>query len=140
MHLVNARTNKTIATDVEMATTRAERRRGLLGRDALDPSAALVISPCSSIHTVTMRFAIDVIFVDAEWRVLKVARNVRPWRIALCAGARVAIELAADHPGVRTLAQGDRLYLADKRATVAPRCDTGSSQNSTTSGCLSSVA
>ena len=51
MLLVNARSEATIASDVNLALTRAERRQGLLGRDSLDLSSALVISPCWSIHT-----------------------------------------------------------------------------------------
>src|SRR3954466_14751776 len=72
MQLVNARSAVTIANDVNLALTRSERRTGLLGRDSLAPSAALVLSPCGSIHTMFMRFPIDVVFVDRDGRALRI--------------------------------------------------------------------
>ena len=111
MVLVNARNDVTIASDVNLALTRAERRKGLLGRDSLDPSAALVISPCSSIHTMFMRFPIDVIFVTRDGRVVKVCPHVTPWRLVAGWGAYATVELpigAIDRSAVKA---GDRLEL-----------------------------
>jgi uncharacterized membrane protein (UPF0127 family) len=111
MVLVNARSEATIASDVTLALTRAERNRGLLGRDSLAPSAALVISPCHSIHTMFMRFPIDVIFVDRDGRAARIVRDLAPWRIALALRAHAVIELAAGSL-TRDLRVGDELYLA----------------------------
>ncbi len=80
--LVNERTNGTVASVVEFAVTRTERRRGLLGRNGLDLSAALMLAPCPAVHTAFMRFAIDVVFVDREGRVRKIVRGLAPWRIS----------------------------------------------------------
>ena len=86
------------------------RRRGLLGRDGLDLSAALMLAPCPAVHTAFMRFAIDVVFVDREGRVRKIVRGLAPWRISASLGAYAAIEFTA---GVeRDLVPGDRLYLS----------------------------
>ena len=62
---------------VEVADTATARRRGLLGRDAFD--GALVLRPCRNVHTVRMRFPIDVAFCDAEGVVL---RTVTPRALA----------------------------------------------------------
>ena len=35
--------------------------------------------PCNSIHMMFMRFAIDVVYIDREHRVLKCVKNIRPW-------------------------------------------------------------
>ena len=43
----------------------AERMRGLLGRSGLAPDEALLLPDCRSVHTVGMRFAIRVAFLDA---------------------------------------------------------------------------
>ena len=110
MVLVNARNDVTIASDVNLALTRAERRKGLLGRDSLDPAAALVISPCSSIHTMFMRFPIDVIFVDRDGRAVRIVKDLAPWRIAV-ARAHAVIELPAGSLGKRDIKVGDELYL-----------------------------
>jgi uncharacterized membrane protein (UPF0127 family) len=109
MQLINARTNTPVASVVELAVTRTERRRGLLGRDALEVAAAIMLAPCMAVHTAFMRFAIDVVFVDRDGVVRKIVRGLKPWRIAASSRAHVAVELAA---GVeRDVVPGDRLYL-----------------------------
>jgi uncharacterized protein len=110
--LMNARTGEVVASAVEVADTRATRRRGLLGRDSMDRSAALLLSPCFAIHTVRMQFAIDVVFVDREGVVVRIVRNLAPWRLAVAPRARAVIELAAGGLSARDVRVGDRLYLA----------------------------
>ena len=110
MRLINERTNGTVASVVELAVTRQDRKRGLLGRDALDASAALMLAPCPAVHTAFMRFAIDVVFVDREGRVRKIVRGLAPWRISASLGAYAAIEFTAGDE--RDLVPGDRLYLS----------------------------
>ncbi|MGI5868338.1 MAG: DUF192 domain-containing protein [Kiritimatiellia bacterium] len=58
-----------------------ERARGLLGRDGLDEGVCLLLKPCRLVHTFGMRFALDLVFLDAKNRVVKCVRNVRPGRI-----------------------------------------------------------
>ena len=108
--LVNERTEQIVASEVEVAGTRAARRRGLLGRDAIGAASALVLAPCWAVHTAFMRFAIDVIFVSQEGRVVRVVTGIAPWRIVVAPGAYAAIELAAGAAGSRTVEVGDRLY------------------------------
>jgi uncharacterized protein len=120
VRLVNERTNGTVASIVEFALTQAERRRGLLGRDGLHPSAALILAPCVAVHTAFMRFTIDVVFVDREGRVRRLVRGLAPWRMSASVGAYAAIELTGG--GERDLVRGDRLYLtgsADTEGAVA---------------------
>lgn len=59
----------------ETATDRATRRRGLLGRDGL--SGAILIAPCRWVHTVGMRFAIDVAFLDDDGMVIRTVQMPR---------------------------------------------------------------
>ena len=110
--LVNRQTAQTISSSVEVAATRRTRRRGLLGRDGMDPSEALILSPCFAIHTAFMRFAIDVIFVDARGRVLKIVHELGPWRLAIAPRAHAVIELAAGSLNARELKVGDSVELA----------------------------
>ncbi|GAA3118835.1 DUF192 domain-containing protein [Streptomyces rectiviolaceus] len=63
---------------LEIAESAGARRRGLLGRDGV--TGALLLTPASSVHTVRMRFAVDVAYLDRRLRVLSV-RTMRPWRI-----------------------------------------------------------
>jgi uncharacterized membrane protein (UPF0127 family) len=111
MLLVNRRSDETVASDVQLAVTRAERRRGLLGRAGMDHSAALVLSPCWSIHTMFMRFPIDVVFVDRGGRAVRIVRDLVPWRIAVAPRAHAAIELAAGSVDARDVRVGDELSL-----------------------------
>ena len=118
--LFNERTNQAVATQVEIAATRRSRNRGLLGRDHLDEAAAMLLAPCTSVHTVGMRFPIDVVFVDRQGYALKVVRNLRPWRIALSVGGSAVIEMAAGSLRWGQVVPGDRLYLAPAAAATPP--------------------
>ena len=93
--LMIERTHEPLATAVELAVTRRARNRGLLGRDGLDPSAAIILAPCTAVHTAFMRFAIDVLFLDRDGCAVKIVANVAPWRIALAARAYAVVEMAA---------------------------------------------
>lgn len=55
-----------------VVTDRRERRRGLLGRTDFD--GALVLHHCRSIHTIGMKFPIDVAYLDNDHRVIKIAQ------------------------------------------------------------------
>ena len=116
--LMNERTRQPVATMVEIAATRTSRRRGLLGRDRLDEASAMLLAPCTAVHTAGMRFAIDVVFVDRQGYAVKVVRNLRPWRIALAARGRAVVEMAAGSLRWGQVLPGDRLYLAP--ASIAP--------------------
>lgn len=116
--LMNSRSGGTIASTIELAVTRAARRRGLLRRDALDPATALVLAPCLAIHTAFMRFAIDVVFVDREGCVRRIVRRLQPWRVAGSRHACATIELAAGALDACDVTVGDRLYLGTNRCTA----------------------
>jgi uncharacterized membrane protein (UPF0127 family) len=106
------RDNNTIIADrIEAALEGAVRRRGLLGRDSLDPSVAFIIAPCPAVHTFFMRFAIDLVFVARDGRVLKVRSNVGPWRIAFSFGAFATIEMAAGSIDRTGMAPGWKLVV-----------------------------
>src|SRR5512142_2227082 len=71
------------------------RLRGLLGRAPLVAGEGLLLSPTGSIHTCFMSFAIDAVFLDRDWRVLHIARQIKPWRTARARRARRVLELRA---------------------------------------------
>ena len=119
MQIVNARTNNVIATAVEMADTRAARRRGLLGRDRLAAGAGLMLAPCFMIHTAFMRFPIDVVFLDRYGFVIRVVRDLGAWRMAVAPGARMTLELAGGALGRHDVRVGDHLFLVPPAAAPA---------------------
>jgi hypothetical protein len=77
----------------EVATSRGQRTRGLMGRDEFE--GALVIRPCRQVHTFGMRFPIDVAFLDDAGRPIRVERSVGRRRLLVCRGAFAVLEAAA---------------------------------------------
>ena len=70
-----------------------ERARGLLGSAAVRHCDGVRLEPCRAVHTMGMTRSIDVVFVDAGGRVLRVAPSMRPWRVAAHSGAQAVYEL-----------------------------------------------
>ena len=94
----------------EMADTFLRRFLGLMGRRKLPPGRGLLLAPCNSVHMCFMRFAIDVIYLDDDDRVLKVARNLWPWLgLSLCPGARAVLEVTAGEAARLGLEKGCQL-------------------------------
>jgi uncharacterized membrane protein (UPF0127 family) len=86
--------------------------RGLLGRSSLPAGTGMLLRPCGSIHMWFMRFAIDAAFLDREMRVLKVARNLKPWQLGFAPrGTACVLETAAGE--LAAVERGTELVLAD---------------------------
>ena len=110
---VNHSTGAVIAERVVIAGGMWSRFCGLMGRGSLPESHGLMLAPCSSVHTFFMRFPLDVIFLDREGRVVKVAAAMRPWRTALGGGGRDALELNAGEASRLGITPGDRILFVD---------------------------
>ena len=94
--LLNVTRGTTIAEDVAIADTHLKRLRGLIGRPPLGAGEALVIRPSQGIHTFFMGYPIDVAYVDADGRVIRILHSIRPYRFGpIDIRARYVIEFAA---------------------------------------------
>src|SRR5262249_17348021 len=71
-----------VADALRVADTHWSRMRGLLGTGSLEPGAGLWIVPCQQVHMFGMRYAIDVVFLDAAGRVLATVPTLRPWPVS----------------------------------------------------------
>lgn len=101
-----------VLASAELAERRSDRRRGLLGRDDLE--GALVIRPCRAVHTIGMKFPIDVAFVDADGIVMKTLRMPRH-RLGLpVPKARIVIEARAGAFSRWGLNVGDVVEVRDR--------------------------
>jgi uncharacterized membrane protein (UPF0127 family) len=101
-----------LAARVEEATRPLSRLKGLLGRAQLAEGEALLIAPCTSIHTFFMRFPIDVIFLDGDGRALRALEDLGPWRATrIYPHAACAIELPAGALRRSATCAGDLLRL-----------------------------
>ena len=110
--VASERTRRTIVERSIIADSYWSRFRGLMGQRTLGVDEGLLIEPCSSIHTMFMRFAIDVIFLDGERRVVKIA-TVPPFRAALGRGSRTVLEVPAGTAARSGVEVGDVLSLTE---------------------------
>jgi uncharacterized membrane protein (UPF0127 family) len=101
------------AKQVLVAKNLFARMKGLLGRKSLGPDTAMIIDPCSSIHTLGMRFAIDVIFLDSKNTITAIAPQVQPGRFWVSGGwrARRVVESEAGLLPLSSLHVGDSLTV-----------------------------
>jgi uncharacterized membrane protein (UPF0127 family) len=104
-----------------LAETPFARLRGLLGRSGLSSGEGLLLRPAASIHTAFMKFAIDVVFLDRDLRVVKVVPELVPWRTAACRGARAVLELPAGEASRRALRDGVSLTQVWRTASTGSR-------------------
>ena len=98
-----------VLASLEVAESSADRRRGLLGRDGID--GALLLQPARSVHTLGMRFPIDVAHLGPDGTVLRIA-TMKPWRIgAPVPAARSVVEAEAGSFDRWGVALGDVLEV-----------------------------
>ena len=90
-----------------------ERTRGLLGRPALQIGEGLLIGQCRLVHTLGMRYALDLVFLDNSGRVRKLVSNLRPGRMAGSFSAHQTLELAPGSLATLPLKTGDVLTWRD---------------------------
>lgn len=82
MNAYNETKQTMIAEELDVAETYIDRMIGLLGRKSIPKKYGLWILPCKSIQTFFMRFPIDVVFLSSSHQVVKIMRNVKPFRIS----------------------------------------------------------
>lgn len=93
------------------ATTRADRRRGLLGHDSVEQP--LVIDPCNWVHTLGMRTDIESIYVDGDGTIID-SCHLKRWRVGpWIRRARFVVEAAPGSMERWHIAVGDRMEVRD---------------------------
>lgn len=101
--------------EVRALSTWAERLRGLLGTDRNAPPALLL--RCGSVHTIGMRYPLDIAFVGERGQVLKICRSVPPGSLRSCKGAYATLERPASHePWPR---EGESLWVSAVSAEMS---------------------
>ena len=80
MKIINTTKNVTLADNVALAQTAVSRLKGLLFYKEFRNGQALIIKPCNSIHTFFMRFPIDVIFLGANDKIIKIHQGMKPFK------------------------------------------------------------
>lgn len=114
MKLINWRDGRTIAEQVETAHNLTARLFGLMGRSDLPKGFAFIIPGCRQVHTFFMRFPIDVVYTDAQDKVVCVVEHIKPFRVTgYCRDAECAIELPAGTISDNEIIMGDVLAFED---------------------------
>jgi uncharacterized protein len=109
--VINAASGAIVATCVERAANPWTRGIGLLTKATVGPDEGLWIERCSAVHTIGMRATIDLFFLDAGGKVLRIAAGVKPFRPMIsCRRAATVVELGTLLSG-REVVVGDVLVL-----------------------------
>lgn len=99
--------------DVMQTQSLIERLCGLLVLDNLVQGQVLWLEPCNSIHTIGMKYPLDLIYLDRYNMVCRLSENVKSWRMRFCLKAKVTMELAAGSIKDLNVQLGDRFTWPD---------------------------
>ncbi len=117
--LCNLTSGAVISREMRQAGNAWERAVGLIGAPELEPGGGLWLEPCSTIHTIGMRFAIDVVLLDRAGRVVAIAPNVPPLRPYVShRSTAIIVELPAGS-SADAISVGDELVLVNDEAASA---------------------
>jgi len=112
MKLINPHDAQTIAENVEIAGSLVKRLVGLIGRHDFADGQAFIIPGCRQVHTFFMRFPIDVVFVDKNYKVLRTSESIKPYSTSCyCFKAVHAVELPAGTVASHKISLGSDLLL-----------------------------
>ena len=112
MQIANLTKHTELASNASAASSFWQRLVGLLGRRSLPAGEALLLQPCRSVHTLFMRFAIDLVYVDTQMTVVKTVHGLRPFRVSgALRRAHAVIELPAGALLRSRTAVGDQLAV-----------------------------
>ena len=109
--VINRTRESVVCEHTEIADNPWLRLKGLLGRKSLESGHGILLMPSPSIHSAFMRFEFDAVFLDKEFRVLRIEGHIRPWRALMAKGTKSVLELAAGEIESRGLEVGDELAV-----------------------------
>jgi uncharacterized membrane protein (UPF0127 family) len=109
LRIWNRTRNALLADRADIADTSQKRRTGLLKHTALNQGEGLWIAPCEAVHTIGMKFPIDVIYLDKKRRILKLRTSMPKWRFSACLRAHSVLELPAGASQSTQTVVGDQL-------------------------------
>ncbi len=113
MKLISDRTKNVLVQDLKVADKPWSRIQGLLFKPMLSPEQGLALIPCNSIHSLGMRYSMDVIYLDKKNKVLKCTHDFRPNSLGpLVWKAKTVIEMPAGKLRGLDVQVGDQLTYA----------------------------
>ena len=109
MRVENRTRAVSLGDSIIVADTSSKRRTGLLKHASLPEGHGLWIVPCEAVHTIGMKFPIDVLFLNKKRKVLKVRHDMGRWKMAVCWTAHSVLELPAGTLATTATQPGDEL-------------------------------
>ncbi len=111
-----------LGEQIAVADSSVTRFFGLMGKHELAPGTGLLIEPSSGVHTCWMRMRIDIIALDRANRIVKLGREVKPWRVS-CLGLKVhrVLELPSGRIRATGTDIGDLVSIARTPLRAAAR-------------------
>ena len=114
VRVLNTTKGTVLGERIEVAESSVSRMVGLLGKSSLAPATGLLIMPSQAVHSIGMRFPIDVLFMDRNWRVVHVQPSMVPYRLSgLHWRARCVLELPVGAIAQSRTSIGDELRIDD---------------------------
>lgn len=95
---------------VDVADTFGKRLKGWMGKKKPQSSEGLLLIPCKSIHTLFMKFPIDVLFIDPSGKVIHLIEQMKPWRFSpVIQQSAAVLELVGGSVAESGIRLGDRV-------------------------------
>lgn len=117
MVVINATKRTVLSDQCRFANSIWKRMIGLLDRKAVADGEGLLLDRCYGIHTFGMRFSIDVLCLDKDFRVLRTIEELPPFRACMLKKAVFVMELPAGTIGKTGTLVGDQIHIRVDDAT-----------------------
>lgn len=110
--IMNLTIGNIILEKVEIANSFFTRLKGLLGRERLEKKEGLIIKPCNSVHTIGMKFPIDVAFVNNDDEIIHIIYSMFPGKFShVIKNSKYVIEVNAGVFRNQGLKIGDKIKI-----------------------------
>jgi len=114
MVLVNTTRKTSLSDRCHLADTVFKRMIGLLNRSRFEPGEGLLLDKCYGIHTIGMRFPIDVLFLDQDLRVIRAVKAIPPFRTCVVRKSVYVLELPAGSIERSLTQEGDQVQFSSQ--------------------------
>lgn len=112
MNMISVSLNGTLHWQhIRVASTFFQRLVGLLNTPVLTSDGGLLLTGCNNVHTIGMRYPIDLVFLDQHQRVTSVAHTLAPCRFCVDKSAAMVLELCSGQVAQSDMTVGDTLHF-----------------------------
>lgn len=115
--LIRKSNGAVLAEKIFVCETERDRTVGLLNHDRLADGEGMYFPRTRLIHTIGMKFAIDLVYLDEEMTVVKIVERMAPWRLSACLSADSVLELSSGAAKTLGISRGDKLDITSGEAS-----------------------